>query len=92
MKTVNIHEAKTHFSRLINQAAEGEEIIISRAGKPVARLLRYETPKIKREAGVLRGKLRIGPDFDDPLPSDIAAAFGCETSGSEDDGATGRKT
>ncbi|MGM0561927.1 MAG: type II toxin-antitoxin system Phd/YefM family antitoxin [Pseudomonadota bacterium] len=84
MKTVNIHEAKTHFSRLINQAVKGEEIIISRAGKPVARLLRYETPKVKREAGVFRGKLRIGPDFDAPLPADIAEAFGCESTGAND--------
>lgn len=75
MKTVDIHEAGTHFCRLVNQAAEGEEIVISRAGRPVARLLRYDAPKVKREAGVLRGKLRIGPDFDHPFPHDMAAAF-----------------
>ena len=73
MKTVNIHEAKTHLSRLLERVADGEEIIIARAGKPVAKLVPLK-PKPRRP-GSLKGKIRIHSDFDEPLPDDIAAAF-----------------
>lgn len=71
----NIHEAKTHFSRLVERAEAGEEIIIGRAGKPVAKLVRYEsnTPP-RRKPGFWRGKVRIADDFD-ALPPELAAAF-----------------
>ena len=71
----NIHEAKTHFSRLVERAAAGEEIIIARAGKPVAKLVRYEadTPPL-RKPGHWRGRVKIADDFD-TLPKELAAAF-----------------
>jgi prevent-host-death family protein len=63
---VNIHEAKTHLSRLVEKVQEGEEITISRAGKPVARLVPYKDPELpKRVPGSLKGKIWISPDFDE---------------------------
>ena len=71
----NIHEAKTHFSRLVERAEAGEEIIIARAGKPVAKLVRYEAEKPPlRKPGYWRGKVTIADDFD-TLPEELAAAF-----------------
>jgi len=75
MQTVNIHDAKTHFSRLVDAAANGEEIVIAKAGKPTARLVPMVHAKIKRRFGGLKGKVRIGHDFDAPLPDDVVAAF-----------------
>jgi prevent-host-death family protein len=75
MHTLNIHAAKTHLSRLIENVAEGEEIVIAKAGRPVARLVPIEKPAGKRKLGVLKGRLRIPPDFDVPLPDDVTAAF-----------------
>lgn len=77
MPTVNIHAAKTHLSRLIDEAAAGDEIIIARAGKPVARLVPLTTPqeKPKRVLGILAGQIRISEDFDAPLPDDLLDAF-----------------
>lgn len=75
MQTVNIHDAKTHFSRLVDAAANGEEIIIAKAGKPTARLVPIESAKTKPRFGALRGKIRIATDFDAPLPDDVLAAF-----------------
>lgn len=76
MTTVNVHAAKTHFSKLLDQAAAGEEIIIAKAGKPVAKLVPL-TPadRPKRKLGALTGKLIIPDDFDAPLPDDILALF-----------------
>ena len=77
-KTVNIHAAKTRLSALIAEVEKGEEVVIARAGKPVAKLVpikQRKAPQKRRLAGFLRGKIRIGPDFDDPLPEDILAAF-----------------
>ncbi len=77
MTTVNLHAAKTHFSRLVDQAAAGEEIIIAKAGKPVAKLTPL-TPKDqqpKRRLGILAGKAAIPPDFDAPLPDALLDAF-----------------
>ncbi len=75
MQTVNIHEAKTQFSRLVDAAAGGEEIIIAKAGKPAARLVPMERVKVTRRFGGLKGKIRIADDFDAPLPDDVVAAF-----------------
>jgi prevent-host-death family protein len=72
---VNIHEAKTHFSQLIQRVAAGEEITIARAGVPVARLVPIEKKKGVRPMGVARGEIWIADDFDAPLPDDLLAAF-----------------
>ena len=72
-----MHEAKTHLSKLVNDAAAGEEIVIARAGNPVARLVGYETPAKERVPGGWEGKVRIAPDFDE-LPPDLASTFGVE--------------
>ena len=73
---VNIHEAKTHFSRLIQRVAAGEEVIIARAGVPVARLVPVSAdPKQKRPLGFDRGKIWVADDFDAPLPDDLLKEF-----------------
>ena len=78
-KTVNIHEAKTNLSSLIAEVEAGEEVVIARAGKPVAKLVpiarRPKRATRRNIAGSLKGKIKIGPDFDDPLPHDILAPF-----------------
>ena len=71
---VNIHEAKTHLSKLIERAAAGEEIVIAKAGDPVAKLVRYERPKEPRKLGGWEGRVWIAPDFDEEIP-EIVAAF-----------------
>jgi prevent-host-death family protein len=76
MKTVNIHEAKTHLSRLIEAVSAGEEVIIARNGKPVARLLPVIARSRPRRPGEWRGRVCIGADFDAPLPPGLGAAFG----------------
>lgn len=75
MRAVNIHEAKTHLSRLVEQAVEGQEVVIAKAGKPVARLVAVKKTRKKRMLGFLAGKLRIPKDFDAPLPEDVIAEF-----------------
>lgn len=76
METVNLYEAKTSLSRLVERAAAGEEIVIAKAGKPMARLVPLAPPAPRpREFGFLEGRVRIGPDFDDPLPPEIQDAF-----------------
>lgn len=74
MSAVNIHEAKTHLSRLIDQAMAGEEVIIARYGKPLVKLVPI-AGKPKRRLGLLAGKIRVPDDFDAPLPDEILAAF-----------------
>lgn len=74
-ETVNIYEAKTHLSRLVERAAAGEEIIISRAGRPVARLCSLEPAARKITFGLLEGAVEIGADFDEPLPEGVLASF-----------------
>jgi prevent-host-death family protein len=71
---VNIHEAKTHLSRLVQRAVEGEDVIIARAGKPVARLTAYRPTMAARQPGQWRNRVRIEPDFN-ILPEGLAAAF-----------------
>jgi prevent-host-death family protein len=75
MRIVNIHTAKTHLSRLVNEVAAGEEIVIARAGKPVARLLPYAPRREPRQPDLLKGQIWIAEDFDEPLPEEIMAAF-----------------
>jgi len=72
MKVVNTHEAKTHLSQLLERAAKGEEFIIARAGKPMALLVGYRGQDRDRRGGHWNGLVRIGEDFDDPLPREIA--------------------
>jgi prevent-host-death family protein len=72
---VNIHEAKTHLSRLLQRVAAGEEVTIARAGTPVARLIAVEAKKSSRPLGFARGQVWIADDFDAPLPDDLLAAF-----------------
>jgi len=62
--SVNIHEAKTHFSKLLQRVEEGEEIVIARAGKPVAKLCRYEEPRKPRRGGFMKGEIWLADDWD----------------------------
>lgn len=71
---VNIHEAKTQFSRLVERVSRGEEIVIGRAGKPVAKLVPYTEASGPRSPGAWKGRVRIAPDFDD-LPAEVSEAF-----------------
>lgn len=75
MQIANISEAKAQLSALIEKVMAGEEVIIGKAGKPVARLIKYENNHQSRRPGALRGKIKISDDFD-RLPDDIAEAFG----------------
>ena len=71
----NVHEAKTHFSRLLQKVAAGEEVTIARDGVPVARLVPMEAAKTPRKLGMYSGKIWMADDFDAPLPPDILAGF-----------------
>ena len=71
----NIHEAKTHFSKLIEKARLGEEVIVAKAGKPVVRLVPMDAPKKRRQPGSARGLFIMSDDFDDPLPPEMLKAF-----------------
>ena len=73
--TVNIHAAKTQLSRLVEEVAGGREIVIARAGRPVARLVPLAPPVRRKRLGLLRGKIRVGADFNAPLPDDLLDAF-----------------
>jgi prevent-host-death family protein len=75
MAIVTIHQAKTNLSRLIEKASEGEEVIIARGSKAVARLTPIGEVKGRRQPGSLKGKLRIGPEFFEPLPAIEIAAW-----------------
>lgn len=72
---VNIHEAKTHFSKFINQALQGEEIIIAKGGKPLIRLVPYAKETQTRRGGQFKGIIQISDDFDAPLPDDLLKQF-----------------
>lgn len=82
METVNIHEAKTHLSRLIEDVASGKEVVIARAGKPVARLVPYLPTRPTRRPGSMKGRLVAPDDFDAPLPDEMLDLFEGRTSGS----------
>ncbi|WP_165074862.1 type II toxin-antitoxin system Phd/YefM family antitoxin [Paludisphaera rhizosphaerae] len=75
MDVTNIHEAKTHLSKLLERVEQGEEIVIARAGRPVAKLVPYEAAHERRKGGQLRGRIWMAPDFDE-LPEGFAEAFG----------------
>jgi prevent-host-death family protein len=70
-----MHEAKTHLSRLIQRVEAGEEIIIGRSGKPVAKLVPYQEERVQRRPGALKGKIWIADDFDDDLPAEVLESF-----------------
>jgi prevent-host-death family protein len=69
METITIHKAKTELSRLIERVCRGEEIVIARRKKPVVRLVAIEDKKGQRQPGALRGRLKVGPEFFEPLPA-----------------------
>ena len=75
METVNVHEAKTHLSRLLDRAQDGEEFVIAKAGRPVARLGPLVRAGKKRRLGLLDGKFRVPDDFNAPLPEAVIAVF-----------------
>ncbi len=72
---VNIYDAKTQLSRLVDQALQGEDVVIARSGKPVARLTRLAPQPKKRRLGLLDGQFKIPDDFNAPLPADVLSAF-----------------
>lgn len=76
MKTVNVHEAKTNLSRLLKRVEAGEQIVIAKAGKPVARLVPATSGKSKRILGTMRGKFVVPDNFNDPLPEFEAHFYG----------------
>jgi len=73
---VNIHKAKTHLSRIVDEVAAGAEVVIAKAGKPVARLVPLEDRPRRKTLGLLKGKLRVPDTFNAPLPDDVIADFG----------------
>ncbi len=75
MLKVNIHDAKTHLSKLAEQAGAGEEIIIAKSGRPVARLVPLAQGPVVRRKGLLKGKIKISDDFYSPLPGDVIDLF-----------------
>jgi prevent-host-death family protein len=72
---VNIHEAKTHLSRLLDRVAEGEEIVIARSGHPIARLVPLAASGERRSPGLLRGQIEVANDFDAPLADEVLRLF-----------------
>ena len=75
MQTVQLHEAKARLSELVDRVQSGEEVVISRHGRPVARLLGFAPKRARRRLGVQRGQIKFRKGWDDPLPEDILAAF-----------------
>ena len=76
MSSVNIHEAKTHLSRLLDQAAKGEAVVIAKAGKPVAKLTAIDAPVMRKRLGFLSGEVRVPDDFDRMGDDEISGLFG----------------
>jgi prevent-host-death family protein len=74
MSTVNVHDAKTNLSRYLEEVSQGEEIIIARAGRPVARLVPVEPTPVRR-FGVLKGRICVPDNFNAPLPDDVIDLF-----------------
>ena len=72
---INIHEAKTHLSRIVDEVAAGAEVIIAKAGRPLAKLSPLSTPVKKKKLGLLKGKVKVPDDFNKTLPDDITAGF-----------------
>jgi len=78
MKTVNLHAAKTHLSRLVDEAVGGEEIVIAKAGKPMVRLVPVAAKRRRTGFGADKGKIWVSDDFDAPLPDDLLRLFGAK--------------
>lgn len=74
-RQVNLYDAKTHLSELVDDAARGDEIVIAKAGEPMARLVPLATSRPSRRPGAWKGRIWISDDFDAPLPDDVLAAF-----------------
>jgi len=74
-KIINIHEAKTHLSRIVDDVAAGAEVIIAKAGKPMARLSPLGAAVKGKRLGLLKGKIKVPDDFNSPLPGDVLASF-----------------
>jgi prevent-host-death family protein len=72
---INIHEAKTHLSRIVDEVAEGAEVIIAKAGKPMARLSPLASPPRKKKLGLLRGKIKVPDDFNAPIDEEVIVKF-----------------
>jgi len=72
---VNIHKAKTHLSKLLAQVKEGQEIIIAKSGKPIAKLIPIAEKPVRRIPGTAKNKITISPSFNDPLPEDLLEEF-----------------
>ncbi len=79
MPVINLYEAKTRLSQLVDRAAGGEEIVIAKAGRPLARLVPLGARMEPRKLGPLRGQVRVSEDFDDPLPESMQRGFLGET-------------
>lgn len=75
METINIYDAKTRLSQLVDQAAGGEDVVVSRNGRPVARITQLATSRPKIKFGLLQGRFTVPDDFDAPLPDQILAGF-----------------
>lgn len=75
MESINIYDAKTRLSQLVDKAAGGEDVVVSRNGKPLVRITQLQEPRRTIKFGVLKGKVRIAADFDAPLPDDALAGF-----------------
>ncbi len=78
MKQVNMHQAKTELSKLVERAEAGEEVVIARAGKPAAKLVPISKAGRRRRLGLLDGKFRIPDNFNAPLPASVLRAFGAK--------------
>ncbi len=78
MRTINIHEAKTHLSRLVEEAVQGEPFIIAKAGKPKVQVIRIDAPAVsaKRRLGFLKGQIKVPDDFDTMMADEIEKMFG----------------
>ena len=75
MTAVNIYDAKTNLSKLVDQAAAGKDVVIARGGKPVARLTSLAVKKQPIRFGLLKGKVKVAADFDAPMPESVLAQF-----------------
>ena len=74
-RVVNIYEAKTKLSQLIQAVIEGEQVVIAKAGSPLVRLVSYQDPPPPRRFGLLEGEVKLAPDFDEPLSEDVLKGF-----------------
>lgn len=75
MTTVNVHEAKTQLSRLLERVLQGEEVVIARNGRPVASLVAISERPARRTPGTAKGRISLSPNFDDPLPEEVLQGF-----------------